>query len=148
MHILLKLWLLMISVHSAEEELSTAHPAKDDLLIVRTLSGEVVASISKELLTYENLQKTVEANLSKWGKIDFLHDGEQITTKNVDKVQFKTDLIVLVRPRKLILTASKDASTKIWDANSGECLKTLKGHKNYVMSVSYTHLTLPTTPYV
>ena len=35
----------------------------------------------------------------------------------------------------LIISGSVDKTIKIWDINSGECLKTLEGHTNVVMSV-------------
>jgi WD40 repeat protein len=31
-----------------------------------------------------------------------------------------------------------DKTVKIWDANTGECLKTLKGHSDHVVSVAYS----------
>ena len=31
-----------------------------------------------------------------------------------------------------------DGTIKIWDANTGECLKTLRGHSDWVLSVAYS----------
>jgi WD40 repeat protein len=32
-------------------------------------------------------------------------------------------------------SASDDSTAKIWDASSGECLQTLKGHSSYVSNI-------------
>ncbi|MEE0961888.1 MAG: hypothetical protein U0L54_05005, partial [Bacteroidales bacterium] len=37
-----------------------------------------------------------------------------------------------------IISGSNDKTIKIWDANTGECLKTLEGHSQPVYSVSYS----------
>ena len=37
-----------------------------------------------------------------------------------------------------IISDSWDRTIKIWDANTGECLKTLEGHLDYVYSVAYS----------
>jgi archaellum biogenesis ATPase FlaH len=38
-----------------------------------------------------------------------------------------------------LASASSDRTIKIWDASSGECLKTLKGHSDSVWSVAFSH---------
>jgi F-box and WD-40 domain protein 1/11 len=35
------------------------------------------------------------------------------------------------------MTGSNDKSIRIWDPNSGECLKILKGHKDLVRTLAY-----------
>ncbi|MEE1323143.1 MAG: hypothetical protein UHE91_04910, partial [Bacteroidales bacterium] len=37
-----------------------------------------------------------------------------------------------------IISGSADKTVKIWDANTGECLKTLEGHSKYVYSVAFS----------
>ena len=37
-----------------------------------------------------------------------------------------------------IISGSDDKTIKIWDANTGECLKTLEGHSSNVQSVAYS----------
>ena len=37
-----------------------------------------------------------------------------------------------------IISGSYDNTIKIWDANTGQCLKTLEGHSDDVISVAYS----------
>ncbi|MBO7224392.1 MAG: hypothetical protein J6V35_00595, partial [Bacteroidales bacterium] len=37
-----------------------------------------------------------------------------------------------------IISGSADYTIKIWNANTGQCLKTLEGHSNDVWSVAYS----------
>ena len=37
-----------------------------------------------------------------------------------------------------IISGSWDCTIKIWDANTGQCLKTLMGHSGNVLSVAYS----------
>ena len=37
-----------------------------------------------------------------------------------------------------IISGSSDKTIKIWDANTGQCLKTLEGHSNNVYSVAFS----------
>ena len=37
-----------------------------------------------------------------------------------------------------IISGSGDETVKIWDANTGQCLKTLEGHSDDVESVAYS----------
>jgi WD40 repeat protein len=39
---------------------------------------------------------------------------------------------------KQIISASLDKTIKIWDANSGNCLQTLKGHEDSVITAKYS----------
>ena len=39
---------------------------------------------------------------------------------------------------KRLATASDDSTVQLWDANAGECLKTLWGHESWVHSVSFS----------
>ncbi|MEE1097710.1 MAG: hypothetical protein U0K83_05205, partial [Bacteroidales bacterium] len=38
-----------------------------------------------------------------------------------------------------IISGSGDKTIKIWDANTGQCLQTLEGHKYSVNSVAFSH---------
>jgi WD40 repeat protein len=38
-----------------------------------------------------------------------------------------------------LASASGDKTVKVWDARSGECLKTLEGHSDWVRSVAFSH---------
>jgi hypothetical protein len=38
-----------------------------------------------------------------------------------------------------VVSGSDDGTVKIWDASSGACLKTLKGHRGSVSSVAFSH---------
>ena len=38
-----------------------------------------------------------------------------------------------------VVSGSDDKTVKIWDAGSGACLKTLKGHSYWVSSVAFSH---------
>jgi WD40 repeat protein len=38
-----------------------------------------------------------------------------------------------------LASASHDSTVKIWDASSGACLQTLKGHSGWVNSVAFSH---------
>merc|ERR1712039_349555 len=38
----------------------------------------------------------------------------------------------------LVLTASDDSTVKIWSAETGECLRTLKGDSNFVCSAVFS----------
>jgi WD40 repeat protein len=38
-----------------------------------------------------------------------------------------------------LASASYDGTVKIWDAYSGACLQTLKGHSGYFKSVAFSH---------
>jgi WD40 repeat protein len=37
-----------------------------------------------------------------------------------------------------LASASYDKTVKIWDASSGECLQTLEGHSDWVLSVAFS----------
>ena len=37
-----------------------------------------------------------------------------------------------------IISGSADETIKIWDANTGECLKTLEGHLDIIWSVAFS----------
>ncbi len=39
---------------------------------------------------------------------------------------------------QFIISGSCDKTIKIWNTYTGECLKTLKGHNNYVISVNFS----------
>ena len=39
---------------------------------------------------------------------------------------------------QLIVSGSSDKSIKIWDAERGECLKTLEGHSGSIQSVAFS----------
>ena len=38
-----------------------------------------------------------------------------------------------------LASGSYDRAVKIWDASSGECLQTLKGHSKWIRSVAFSH---------
>ena len=38
-----------------------------------------------------------------------------------------------------MLTASFDETAKLWDVESGECLKTFEGHHGAVLSAAFSH---------
>ena len=38
----------------------------------------------------------------------------------------------------LIVSASEDATARIWDADTGECMRTLDGHWHAVMSAVFS----------
>lgn len=38
-----------------------------------------------------------------------------------------------------ILTASNDATARIWDANTGKCLQTLSGHDDEIFSATFNY---------
>ena len=52
-------------------------------------------------------------------------------SEDVNSVAYSTD-------GTKIISGSSDHTIKIWDANTGECLKTLEGHSSYVNSVAYS----------
>lgn len=53
-------------------------------------------------------------------------------TNRVTSIAFSSD-------SKLIASASKDKTARVWDVASGEELAVLKGHKSFVSSVSFNH---------
>ena len=49
----------------------------------------------------------------------------------IDSVKFSFD-------GSLVASGSLDETIKIWNPHTGECIKTLKGHTNRVISVAFT----------
>lgn len=57
-----------------------------------------------------------------------------------DKTIFSEDFLEeLFRRNRLIVSGSNDHSIKIWDAETAECLETLIGHSDQVLSVAFSN---------
>jgi WD40 repeat protein len=46
---------------------------------------------------------------------------------------------VFSNDNKFIISGSGDETLKLWDVQTGECLKTFKGHSGCVFSVSFSN---------
>ena len=63
-----------------------------------------------------------------------LQDNANATTLEEHGIQDGTTLDMIKRSAPLVLTASNDATAKIWEATTGECKHTSSGCADYVLS--------------
>lgn len=60
------------------------------------------------------------------------HHAEQVKSF---RIHYKSICALLIDMRGRLISASDDASIKIWNIETGECLKTFLGHKHSVTAV-------------
>ena len=65
--------------------------------------------------------------------------GEQVTEKAI-QLDYKKATIwayALSPDGRRALTAGQDSTVRLWDLETGRCLRVLEGHTGYVMSVAW-----------
>ena len=78
------------------------------------------------------------------------HDEDVVSTilntyKTIDRSKVLEDHTGLIRSclfsydSRLVVSGGGDKTVKIWDVETGECLKTFNGHTGYVICCSFSH---------
>eukprot|EP01091_Cochliopodium_minus_P014328 TRINITY_DN4846_c0_g1_i2.p1 TRINITY_DN4846_c0_g1~~TRINITY_DN4846_c0_g1_i2.p1 ORF type:complete len:337 (+),score=64.76 TRINITY_DN4846_c0_g1_i2:257-1267(+) len=65
------------------------------------------------------------------------HVVECITFAPFQSYQYITEEKIQDKSARFVATGSRDKTIKIWDINTGSCVKELKGHDNWVRSVQF-----------
>lgn len=66
-------------------------------------------------------------------------DDEENQIRQTITVSFASSQVEKTSPNnQLISSGSNDKTIKLWDANTGECLKTLTGHDSWILAVTFS----------
>ena len=95
-------------------------------VLTRFLNNDAKRLLARFILRNHPLVKKIGANLEKYLNIHTFQDHSH----SVNSAEFN-------RFGNRVVTTSRDKTAKIWDMNSGTCIRTIQGHDDCVVSAQF-----------